>query len=503
MSEPLRILLAASEVVPFAKTGGLADVAGSLPQALHRLGHDVRIVLPKYPSVPAKLVPAEPIIRRLLVPLGGGVEAVSVFETRSDGVPVYLLDSPAYYDRPSLYGHADDHVRFTLFCRAIPTLVEALGWSPDVIHCNDWQTGLVPVYLKTDYADHPALARTATLYTIHNLAYQGVFDAPAMEVAGLSWDLFNYHQLEFYGRMNFMKGGIAFADVISTVSEGYALEIQTQEYGERLDAAIRERAGALFGILNGVDYEAWDPQNGRGLPTAYGPRSLARKAKAKAALREWAGLPKAKDDLPIVAMISRLTPQKGLDILAEVADELVSADLQFVVVGKGDSVYEQMMWDLRAKYPARVSVTIDFLSDDQARLVYAGSDFFLMPSRYEPCGLGQMYALKYGAVPIVRKTGGLADTVQDYDPATGSGNGFTFTQYTGAALMATVRRALKVYQDPAAFRALQVAGMKCDFSWDASARKYIRAYTKAIQSRRGRKTGPPKPAGPRRRSGKA
>lgn len=481
MAEEMRVLVAAAEVVPFAKTGGLADVAGSLPQALRELGIDARVVLPNYSCIPAKLVPSEPIIKRLHVPLGGNLHSVKVFESRSEDVPVYLVDSPAHFHRDALYGYPDDNVRFTVYCRAIPLLLEALGWSPDVIHCNDWQSGLVPVYLKTDYADHPALMRTATLYTIHNLAYQGVFDPPAMEVAGLPWELFNYHQLEFYGRMNFMKGGIAFADAISTVSERYAQEIQTKEYGEGLHDAIKERADTLFGILNGIDYDLWNPANGKGLPTPYTPRSLRRKQKASEALRRWAKLPSPKKRTPIVGLLSRLVPQKGLDILRDVADEFVSLGLQFVVVGKGHPEYEQMMRQLQARYPGQVSATIDFIPEDHARLLYAGSDFFLMPSRYEPCGLGQMIALKYGAVPIVRATGGLADTIDDYDPATGSGNGFVFQDYSGAAMMQAVRRALKLYEDEEAFRKLQINGMKCDFSWSASAKKYVRVYKKTVR----------------------
>ena len=474
----MRILMIASEAVPFAKTGGLADVVGSLPQALARLGHQVDVVIPRYRGISAGEV-----IARLQVPLGSQVTEAAVHAVGAEGVRTLFIDEPSYFDRDYLYGVAghdypDNPERFAFFARA------ALQWAAttryDVIHAHDWQAGLVPVLQRRDFASHPTLGATPTILTIHNLAYQGVFDASWLPRLGLGWELMRVDALEFWGRVSFLKGGIVFSRLVTTVSPRYATEIQTPEYGFGFDGILREREADLVGILNGIDYDQWDPARDPHLPVAFDASNLAGKAAAKKRLLERAGLPVTAVtlDRPLVGLVSRLVDQKGFDLLEGLSDELPRLDASFVLLGTGERRYEDLWLGLAARHPERIAVRIGF-DEPMAHLIEGGSDLFLMPSRFEPCGLNQMYSLRYGTVPVVRATGGLYDTVRNFDRASGAGTGFTFKDYSSQALLDTLRWALSLYEEKRLWRRIQIAGMKQDFSWDHSARQYVSVYQRA------------------------
>ena len=478
--QPLKVLLAASEVVPFAKTGGLADVAGSLPKALAAQGHDVRIVLPKYRAVTEAKIASRKVVGDLPVPPWAGLTVNIEQSNAIEGVPTYLVVSDKHFDRGKLYGEPDDAVRFAVYQRALLEMLPKLDWQPDVIHCNDWQTGLVPVFLKRMYADNPFYSGIATLYTIHNLAYQGAVPRYVLPELGLSWDLFTPDGVEFYDQLNPMKAGMVFADMISTVSKRYSEEIQTAEYGEKLEGVLSARRDHLAGIVNGIDYEQWDPATDPCLAAPFDVQSRARKRENRAALRHDVKLP--DDEVPLIGIISRLAAQKGFDLLAEVVPHLAKLEMQLVVLGMGEQHYHDLFSEFAIQYPDQVAVTLAF-NDHLAHRIYAGSDMFLMPSRYEPCGLGQMISLRYGNIPIVRATGGLADTITDFDRNTGKGNGFSFTEYTPLALAATVFRAIEAYHHPKAWDQLVQNAMTCDFSWNVSAAKYVEVYRKAMQRR--------------------
>jgi starch synthase len=480
----LRVLLCTSEAVPFAKTGGLADVAGSLPPALARLGHDVRLAVPKYSAIDAEKIESRPTGGAIDVMLGGhslrvGVEVSDAIK----GVPTYLFDCPDFFQREGLYGHPDDAERFSLFCRAVLRFLEEDTWRPDAIHGNDWQTALIPVLLKTAYAEHPELSKIGTLHTIHNLAYQGMFDASVMDAVGLDQSLFSLRGLEFYGKVNFLKGGLVFADLLNTVSEKYAEEIQTREFGERLEGVLTERSGDLYGILNGIDYEVWSPSADRLLEANYDSDDLGGKAASKAALQRQCGLSE-RPDVPLIGLVSRLAAQKGLDVLAEALPHLLRWDAQFVLLGTGEHYYHDLLSGLAAGHPSKMAAVLEF-DNRLAHQIYAGSDMFLMPSRYEPCGLGQMISLRYGAIPIVRSTGGLADTIDDFDLDSGEGNGFSFEQYSAVSLLGAIGRAVMTYQDGRSWPRLMQNAMAADFSWERSAAKYAELYGKAAERRRG------------------
>ena len=487
----MRILMIASEAVPFAKTGGLADVVGSLPQALARLGHQVDVVIPRYRGMSAGEV-----IARLQVPLGAQVTEAAVHAVGAEGVRTLFIDAPSYFDRDYLYGavghdYPDNPERFAFFARA--ALEWAANESPvgrvprsgpgapyDVIHAHDWQAGLVPVLQRRDFASHPTLGATPTILTVHNVAYQGVFDASWLPRLGLGWELMRVDALEFWGRISFLKGGIVFSRLVTTVSPRYATEIQTPEYGFGFDGILRERAADLVGILNGIDYDQWDPARDAHLPVPFDASNLAGKAAAKKRLLERAGLPVTAVtlDRPLVGLVSRLVDQKGFDLLEELSDELPRLDASFVLLGTGERRYEDLWLGLAARHPERIAARIGF-DDPLAHLIEGGADLFLMPSRFEPCGLNQMYSLRYGTVPVVRATGGLYDTVRNFDRASGTGTGFTFEDYSSQALLDTLRWALSLYEEKRLWRAVQVAGMKQDFSWDHSARQYVSVYRRA------------------------
>jgi starch synthase len=481
----MKIVFAASEAAPFAKTGGLADVAGSLPRALASLGHDVRVVMPRYRQVDkakAKLKKVAP----LLVPLGGWRERADVLEgTMGGAVTVYFIEKDIFFDRPGLYQTArgdypDNAERFIFFSRSVLELCRALDFSPDIVHCNDWQTGLVPLYLKKSYGDAGPLQKTKTVFTVHNLGYQGLFRHLDMRLTGLGWDVFTPEGIEFWGRMNFLKAGLVFSDCVTTVSRTYSREILTPEYGHGLDGVLATRADDLYGIVNGIDYEYWDPSRDRALPKTFSASKPEGKAACKKKLRALAGLPPSEG--PLIGMVTRLADQKGLDILTGALPDIAALGVQLVILGTGDEKYERLLAEASRRHPEKVRALFRY-DDALAKNIYAGCDMFLMPSRYEPCGLGQMNALRYGAVPIVRRTGGLADTVRDYNG--GRGTGFLFEEYSAAALADCLRRALKVYGNPSAWKRLVRRGMEQDFSWERSAREYVKVYRKALKKRPG------------------
>jgi starch synthase len=476
----MRILMVASEAIPWAKTGGLADVVGALPKALVRLGHQVDVVMPRYRGITAGLAAL-----RVTVTLGARVADAPVFELHADGVRMLFVEQPEFFDRPALYGdgngdYPDNPLRFAFLGRAALEWAAASGARYDVVHAHDWQAGLVPVMLGTTFADHPVLGGTPAVLTIHNLAYQGIFAAEWLPVVGLGWELMRIDALEFWGRISFLKGGVTFSHIITTVSPRYAQEIQTPELGFGFDGILRYRARDLVGILNGIDYDQWDPARDAHLPEPYTASNLKGKAAAKRAALEAYGLPVSDAGLrrPLIGMVSRMVDQKGFDLLAAIADDLPRLDASFVVLGTGDRRYEQMWRGLAGRHGDRIGARIGF-DEGLAHLVEGGADLFLMPSRFEPCGLNQMYSLRYGTVPLVRATGGLFDTVRSYDPRRADGTGFTFGAYSPQALLGTLRRALDIYKDRDVWRRIQQAGMREDNSWDARARQYVQVYERA------------------------
>ena len=479
--------MVASEAVPFAKTGGLADVAGALPTALGALGHDVTLVLPLYRSVGWVGAP----FARGDVSLGDQWYDVGYVErSLGPGARAVLVECDPLFDREGLYGadghdHPDNAIRFGLLARAALHLAAQAPRPPDVLHAHDWQAGLVPVYARTTYGRHPSFARLVTVFTIHNIAYQGVFPASTRAALDLGDDVFTVEGLEFWNQVSFLKAGINMSDLVTTVSEGYAREILTPDYGYGFDGIMRARRASVRGILNGIDPVAWDPAHDKFLPASFSADDLDGKVEAKRRLLERFGLPNTETSLrtPVVGMISRLVHQKGFDLVAEVIDDLASLDATFVVLGSGEADYERMWQAAAARHRGTVGVTIGY-DDGLAHLIEGGADLFLMPSRYEPCGLNQMYSMRYGTVPVVRATGGLDDAIDAYDPHSGAGTGFKFTAYESGAMLEALRTALDVYRDPERWRAIQLAGMRQDHSWTVSAQAYVQEYAALIERRR-------------------
>lgn len=472
------ILVAASEMVPFAKTGGLADVAGALPPALAGLGERTSAIIPCYRGIEARFKPI-PTGIKLDIPILMGEELVvqtgEILEARQPGFSVFLVKHDRFFNREALYGtidgdYADNCARFTFFCRAVLEFLRLGGWKPNLIHCHDWQTALIPIYLKTIMADDPKLAGIKTALTIHNLGYQGKFWHWDMKVIGLPWDYFNLDFLEYYGNINLLKAGILSADAITTVSKGYAREIQTDEMGAGLTDVIRQRAANLHGILNGIDYRIWNPAIDRHLASTYTPDDLGGKAKCKAALQREMGLD-PDPDAPLIGIISRLADQKGFDLIAAAFDDIMASRAQLAVLGTGERKYHELFTARSEKHQGRVGVRLGF-DDGLAHRIEAGADLFLMPSLYEPCGLNQMISLKYGTVPVVRATGGLDDTITPWDPKSGRGNGFKFSPYSSEAMMKSLREALAAFARPEEWKKLVRNGMLDDHSWSASAREY-------------------------------
>ncbi len=476
----LNVIFATPEAFPFAKTGGLGDVAGALPLALKRLGCKVSLFLPYYREVLLSRARTEPAGIEVSVPMAGRDLSGQVLKTSIDGLAVYFIKRDEFFDRSCLYGtpegdYFDNLERFVFFSRAVLEAVKAKDLKPDIIHCNDWQTGLIPVYLKDACEDDPFFSKTATVFTIHNIAYQGLFPSSIYGITGLSPELYNPEGLEFWGKLSLLKAGIVYSDIITTVSPAYSREIQTPEYGSGLDGLLKNRKEDLFGVLNGVDYGVWDPLIDRLIPSNYSAADLSGKAVCKKELLKNINF-ELGDERPLIGMISRLVDQKGFDILFEAMPELMKLEAGFVFLGSGESKYQKRLEDLGRRYPEKVSVHIGF-DDRLSHMIEAGCDMILMPSRYEPCGLNQIYSLKYGTIPVVRATGGLDDTVIDYNGK--NGNGFKFREYSPKALTNCVRQALLAWKDAKAWRKLQQRAMKANFSWESSARKYMDLYALA------------------------
>ena len=479
----MKILFVSSEGLPYSKTGGLADVVEALPKALAEMDHEVAILLPRYRGNKVTSV----IVSSLTIPLGDTLRFPALTEGHPSGrVRYFFMDDPPYFDREQLYGdkagdYPDNAERFAELSRAAIEFTKRI-WLPDVIHCHDWQSALVPVLLRTQYASDPAVRSLPVVFTIHNLGYQGTFPPSVLRKIGLSETLFTMDALEFYGKVNFLKGGLVFADYLTTVSRRYAKEIQTPEYGSGLEGVIRGREDRLVGILNGVDYSVWSPESDTFIAQNYSAHNLEGKRACKKALLEQFRLPKENIDRPLIGIVSRFADQKGFDLIAQEAPEFMKENLALVALGTGQKEYEALFKELAAKYPAKVGVKIGY-DNALAHKIEAGSDMFLMPSRYEPCGLNQIYSLRYGTIPIVRATGGLDDTIQNFEPRTQQGTGFKFEEYTGEALLGCVRAALKVYAKPKAWQALQAQAMAKDFSWKASAAAYVTLYEAARRAR--------------------
>jgi starch synthase len=470
--------MVASEAHPWAKTGGLAEVVGALPLALARLGHSVTLVLPRYRGIEAGVTCFETAL-----PFGAGLQPIT-FSERSvlPNVTLVLVDVAGLFDREGLYGtadgnYADNAWRFALFSRAALEYARLRGTRPSIIHAHDWQTGLVPVYQKMQFSPDPHVGGVPVVFTIHNLAFQGIFRASTLPEIGLGWDVLHVQAMEYWGQVSYLKAGINFSEKITTVSPTYAREITRPELGFGMDGVLARRAEDLTGILNGIDVTRWNPKADPFVTASFDADDLSGKTRAKSALLEAVGLPSNAATMarPLIGVVSRLTDQKGLDLMAEAADGLMSLHAGWVMLGSGERRYEDLWQSLATRHPRRVSATIGF-DERLAHLIEAGSDLFLMPSRFEPCGLNQMYSLRYGTVPVVRATGGLADTVEDYDPATGRGTGFTFSDYSPGALVQALRRALVVFGDRETWARIQRAGMRQDHSWDASAAEYVKVY---------------------------
>jgi starch synthase len=472
----MRIAFVTSEAVPFAKTGGLADVSGALPKALKSLGHEPMVFMPRYRGMKGEM---EKIADTTII-MGDEERECTIFRGEAYNIPFYFIWNEHYFDREGLYqeegiDYPDNWARFAFFSKATIETIKLLDLRPDILHCNDWQTGLVPAYIAL--SEDPYFSNTATVFTIHNLAYQGIFPKEVLPKIGIGWEAFNMDGLEFYGNVNFLKAGLVYSDVINTVSETYSKEIQLPEFGYGLDGVLRWRSDSLYGILNGIDYEEWDPRTDKVIFRNYGPEDLEGKEENKRMLQRELDLPER--DVPVMGMVSRLAEQKGLDLMEEVMDELMKWDVQLVILGTGTPYYHKLLLDMKGSYPHKISVNLRY-DPILANKIYAGSDMFLMPSKYEPCGLGQMIALRYGTIPIVHKTGGLADTIQDYDPQLEIGNGFSFDRYTPVSFLGALARAMFTYLDRDRWKRMVKRGMEReDFSWGRSAAKYEELYQKA------------------------
>jgi starch synthase len=481
----MHIAFAASECVPFSKTGGLADVVGALPRALAAAGHQVSVYLPRYRQT--KLTDAQTVVRSITVPFDDRYRFCSVVTGGNhSGIKFYFVDYPPFFDRDALYGtsagdYPDNAERFALFSRAVLEASKILG-VPEVFHCHDWQSALVPVMLRTLYSEDPAFRDVATVFTIHNMGYQGLFPPDILPLLMLPWDLFTISKLEFFGNVNFLKGALVFSDFITTVSRKYSQEIQTTEYGFGLEGVLRDRASTVTGILNGVDYDEWSPQTDKFIVARYSPEDLSGKAKCKQDLLATFGVTKADSKSPVIGIVSRFAAQKGFDLIAQVMDRLAREDMIIVALGTGDKEYEEMFLRMQKQFPQKIAVKIAY-DNALAHKIEAGADMFLMPSKYEPCGLNQIYSLKYGTVPIVRATGGLDDTIEPWDARSGKGTGFKFTEYSGESLLLTIKAALQAYRDQGSWQVLMRNGMNKDFSWNFSAKEYVRIYERVRQSR--------------------
>ncbi|MBI4686900.1 MAG: glycogen synthase GlgA [Nitrospirae bacterium] len=477
----MKILVVSSEAMPFVKTGGLADVAGTLVDEYKKLRHGAALFLPLYRKIKQSAMDfgIKPLGKEITVPLAGIPEKGMLWKGKTpQGTTVYFIENDKFYDRDELYGtpagdFPDNASRFVFFDRGVLEALRALNLNFDVIHCNDWQTCLIPVYIKTLYKEY--FPKTKTILTIHNMGYQGQFSPDNMPLTGLGWKLFNMEALEFYGKINLLKGGIVFADALTTVSGNYAKEILTKEYGFGLEGVLKKRSKDIYGILNGIDYKEWNPEKDSLIPASYTAKNLKGKARCKTELQKACGF--IEDDSFLIGIVSRLSAQKGLDLVAKAIDDIINLGAQVAVLGKGDESFQHMFSDLQKKYRGRVSFSMGF-NDSLAHKIYAGSDAFLMPSRYEPCGLGQLIALRYGTIPIARKTGGIINTVTQYNIDKGTGTGFLFGGYSADKLLEAVKQAAALFKDKKQWQKICKNAMSEDFSWQESAKRYISLYKK-------------------------
>ena len=480
----MKIAFLASEVIPYAKTGGLADVTGALPKYLNTLGADARLLMPLYREVKKRGLPLETVLDHVEVDLGGRKTAFTVKQHSGNGFPVYFIEKDKYFDRDFLYGTAagdypDNGERFGFFSLAALETIKRLGFAPDILHCHDWQSAVALAYLKTIRAYDEFFAGTRSLFTIHNLAYQGLFGKDVLGKIGLPESLFNMNDLEFWGKANFLKAGILYSTAVSTVSPRYSREIQTPEFGCGLDGLLRSRSKVLFGLLNGVDYAAWNPATDTLIPALFKASDLTGKKSCKTELIKTFGLTGGAET-PVIGIVSRLAGQKGLDIVCDALPSLFALGVRLIILGTGEAKIQDSLLEARKVYPTQLGLKIAF-DERLAHTIYAGSDLFLIPSRYEPCGLTQMYSLRYGTVPVVRATGGLDDSIREFDPAAGTGNGFKFEVASPDALVGAVRNALAAFRRPHDWQALVRNAFDSDFSWEKSAGEYRDLYRKLAE----------------------
>ncbi|MBU2567560.1 MAG: glycogen synthase [Elusimicrobia bacterium] len=481
----MKIAITSFECVPFVKVGGLADVAGTLPGFIKKKGIDVRLFLPLHKKIDRKKHRIKPMKQKLLVPVGDHLEEGYVWQAKLHGsIPVYFIENEKYFGRDDIYrtstgDHPDNPFRFVFFSRAVLECCKSVDFKPDVIHCNDMQTGLIPAYLKTLYRIDAFFSRAATVYTIHNIAYQGIYPVDVYPVAGFGWEDFVPAKFEYFGQMNFMKAGIVYSDKITTVSPTYANEIRTtNHHGRGLEGVLAGRQKDLTGVINGIDYKEWDPSADAGIKARYSVSGREGKGECKRDLQETLNLPVS--EVAVLAMVSRLDCLKGIDILCEISEKLLQLPVQLVILGTGDKAYHDLLTVISKKYPKKFSLNLRF-DNPLAHKIYAGSDVFLMPSMTEPCGLGQMIAMRYGTIPVVHRTGGLADSVAEFDPSTKKGTGFLFSDYKGVSLYGAIKKALDIFRNNEEWPSLVNNAMKHDFSWDKPVKEYVKVYRSAIK----------------------
>lgn len=486
MTKHLKVVFASSEAVPFSKTGGLADVSGTLPVFLKKSGCDVKVFLPFYRQTKNRNLDIKPLGKTLRAELGNWNQFFSLYHANNAGVDFYFIDHDEYYNRDFLYGtpdgdYYDNDVRFAFFSNAVLSSLSDMEFAPNIIHCNDWQTALIPFYLKHKLNNTGFFKNTKTLYTIHNIAYQGIFSSQTIDRAGIGSDFFNANGFEFYGNVNFMKGGIIYSDIITTVSKGYINDILTPEYGYGLEGVIKTKRDKLFGILNGSDYDEWDPKTDKNIAANFTIEDISNKKICRADLLKTMKLSENFSG-PIIGMVSRLASQKGIDILIPIIDEIVKSGACIIILGAGEAKYHSILYGFQGRYPNNIAVKIAF-DNTLAHKIEAGADMFIMPSKYEPCGLNQMYSFKYGTVPIVHATGGLDDTIIDYNEDKLNGNGFKFRVYNAGSFMDAVSRAVNLYHTREEWQLLIKRIMSLDFSWEKSSKEYIKLYSQTVEKK--------------------
>ncbi|KXZ39750.1 starch synthase [Alkalithermobacter thermoalcaliphilus JW-YL-7 = DSM 7308] len=469
----LKLLYVASEGFPFVKTGGLGDVAYSLPKELRKKGIDVRVVLPKYNAIPERYKSNMKLIKSIYVQVGWRMQYCGIEYLENEGVPYYFIDNEYYFKREGgYYGFYDDAERFSFYNRAVLEMIDHIDFKPDIIHCNDWHTGMIPVFLKAHYNQNPRYYDIKTMFTIHNLKYQGIFPPEILgDLLNLGMEYYNQDAIEFYGAINFMKGGINFSDVVTTVSPSYSQEIQYPYFGEKLDGLLRYRKEKLYGILNGIDYDVYNPLTDKNIFVNYDINCINKKYENKLFLQEQVGLDKRQ--CPVISMVTRLDEMKGLDLVIHVLDEILSNDIQMIILGTGDAKYEHILSEYQTRYKGKLSVN-NLFDNTLAHRIYAGSDMLLMPSKFEPCGLSQLIALRYGTIPIVRNTGGLKDTITHYNNY--NGNGFVFDNYNAHDMLYIIQEAISVYNDKNRWNTIVNNAMTKDYSWTQSALEYKKLY---------------------------